>query len=279
LNLGDNMQDCEGYFFIALGERYIDECFNLSNTIRKQNDVRPIAILIHENDLEYAKSKNIFNQFIFFESSAECKIWNICKNYFEKYCLYPRLHLNDYTPFKHSITVDSDVLCQYSTDELWNFVKQRPYPVQMVGRKKDLDWQCGKLQQVIDVFGKHIPHVHGGFFYINKSSTEVKYFFDYVKEIVFKYDEYKCSRGYATPNGMVDEILFAIAHANFGIDPIEFDEYPVMTFNYTPDVKIPSTLQTENNQNINMKTPIPFVHMFDKLYGHNYKSLLNTILN
>jgi hypothetical protein len=273
------MYDCEGYFFIGLGERYIDECFNLSITLKKQNDNRPIAILINVKDLEYAKNKNIFNEFVFFEPNTNCKIWNICKNYFEKYCLYPRLHLNDYTPFKHSITVDSDVLCQYSTNQLWNFVKQKQYPVQMIGRKKDLNWHWGKIQQVIDAFGKHIPHVHGGFFYINKSLPEVKQFFDYVKELVFKYDEYKCIRGYATPDGMVDEILFAIAHAHFKIDPIEFDEYPIMTFNYTPDIKIPSSLQTENSQNINMDSPIPFIHMFDKLYGVNYNSLLNKILN
>ncbi len=32
----------EGYFFIAIGKKYIDECYNLSLTIRKHGDQRPV---------------------------------------------------------------------------------------------------------------------------------------------------------------------------------------------------------------------------------------------
>lgn len=269
----------EGYFLIALGERYIDECCNLAITLKKQKDERPIALLIHKKDLNYAQEKKIFDEFIFFEPNINCNLWKLCKNYFEKYCLYPRFHLNDYIPYKYSITVDSDVLCQYSPNQIWNFLKYKKNPIQMIGRKKDLNWQCGKLQQVIDAVGSHIPHVHGGFIYLKNNSSELKNFFDYLKNIAFKYDEYRCPRGYATPDGMVDEILFAIAHSHFNLQPIDFDEFPIMTFNYSSSITIPSTLQTENNQNINMQTPIPFIHMFDKINGKNYQSIFKKIIN
>lgn len=266
----------EGYFFIGLGRKYIDECYNLTKTLRKQNETRPVSLLIHENDLDYAKSKNIFDQFIFFKPNEQCDIWKICKNYFEKYCLYPRLHLNDYTPYDISITVDSDELCQYSPEEIWKTLSTKTFPVQMVGRKHDLNWHWGTISDVIKSYGKHIPHVHGGFFYLKKNDPRTKEFFNYTKSLVFKYEELNCKKWYE--NGLVDEILFAIAHANFDIFPIEFDEYPIITFNYGPDVEIPSCLQTENNQNIFMKSPIPFIHMFDKFYGQNYNILLQKIL-
>jgi hypothetical protein len=52
-----------------------------------------------------------------------------------------------------------------------------------------------------------------------------------------------------------------------------------MTFNYTPDMVIPSKLQTEGGQNIELNDYIPFVHMFDKMDGDNFKSLYSKIMN
>jgi len=269
--------ETEGYFFIGLGEKYIDECYNLSLTIRKQKDERPISLLVHEKDIEYAKNKNIFDKLVIFNPDQNCKIWKICNNYFEKYCLYPRLHLNDYTPYDITITVDSDELCQYSPENIWTYLKTKNFPVQMVGRKFDLGWHWGTISDVIKAYGKHVPHVHGGFFYIKKNNELTNKFFDYSKSLVFEYDKLNCKRWYA--DGLVDEILFAITHANFNLEPINFDEFPIITFNYYPGISIPSTYQTADNQNIFMDSPIPFVHMFDKLHGSNYNWLLKEILN
>jgi hypothetical protein len=268
----------EGYFFIGLGTRYIEECYNLALTIKKQKDYRPIAIMVNEADLDFAKSKNVFDIFInfkIFDDNIRC----LCHNYFEKNCLYPRLYLPEYTPFDETIIVDSDVLCQYSPNKIWNYVKNKNFPVQMVGYKDDPSWQSGNIHKVSEAFGKHVPCVHGGFFYINKKDDKTKDFFDYVKNLIFRYDEFKCPRGY--PNFMVDEILFAITHAHFEISPIEFDEFPIMTFNYDDKIEIPSTLQTygKNNTSTYLNSPIPFIHMFDKLHGQNYNYILNKILN
>jgi hypothetical protein len=269
--------ETEGYFFIGLGEKYIDECYNLSLTIRKQKDDRPISLLVHEKDIEYAKNKNIFDKLVIFNPDQNCEIWKICNNYFEKYCLYPRLHLNDYTPYDITITVDSDELCQHSPENIWTNLKTKNFPVQMVGRKFDLRWHWGTISDVIKAYGKHVPHVHGGFFYIKKNNELTNKFFDYAKSLVFQYDNLNCKRWYA--DGLVDEILFAITHAYFNLEPINFDEFPIITFNYYPGIEIPSTYQTADNQNIFMDSPIPFVHMFDKLHGNNYNWLLKEILN
>lgn len=268
----------EGYFFIGLGQKYINECFNLALTIKKQKDYRQIGILINEEDYEYTKSKNIFNHFVIFKSFDD-DIRPLCKNYFEKNCLYPRLYLPEYTPFNKSIILDSDILCQSNPESIWEYVKQKEYPVQMTGFIDDRNWQCGKINEVEKAFGKHIPCVHGGFFYINKKNYKTQEFFKFCRSLIFKYDEYKCPRGY--PNFMVDEILFAITHSEFNISPIEFTEYPIITFNYTKDITIPSNIQTctKNNNPISLKNYIPFIHMFDKLHGENYNYILQQILN
>jgi hypothetical protein len=95
--------------------------------------------------------------------------------------------------------------------------------------------------------------------------------------VFYRYDEYKCRRAFR--GGRVDEIIFAIAHSYFNMDPVPFDEVPAMTFNYTPDMVIPSKLQTEGGQNIDLYDYIPFVHMFDKMDGDNFKSLYSKIMN
>ena len=53
------MEINQGYFLIALGKRYIDECLLLAETIRKVGDNRPISLLVHPEDVEYAKNIEI----------------------------------------------------------------------------------------------------------------------------------------------------------------------------------------------------------------------------
>jgi hypothetical protein len=262
----------QGYLFIALGKRYIDECALLSNTIRKSGDEKPISLLVYEEDVEYAKTFNMFDQFVLFKPSGN--IWEESKTGFEKFCLYPRLYFPEYLVYDETIITDSDMICQYNPQHVWDYMSKQELSVRMLGRKNDPNWHWGRINQVSQAFSKHVPHTHGGFFYLRKNDFTNK-FFDYAKEVFFKYDDYQCLRAFR--GGRVDEIIFAICHAHFDITPIEFDEYPVMTFNYTPNIKVPSKLQTEGNQNIEMQNYIPFIHMFDKMEGSNYKSLYGKI--
>jgi hypothetical protein len=263
----------QGYLLLALGKRFIEECALLANTIRKQNDTRPISVVIHPEDHEYVLSKGIFDQLIHFK--PEGTLWNECQNNFEKYCLYPRLNFPEYLVYDETIIVDSDELCQFNSDHVWTYLSNRSCPVAMTGRSYDSNWHWGTISDVWHRYGKHVPHVHGGFFYLRKSSF-LDEFFEYSREVFWKYDEYGCKRWYQ--NGRVDEIIFAITHSKFNLSPVEFDEYPIITFNYTSDMQIPSKLQTENGQNVELRNYIPFVHMFDKMYGDNFKSLYNKIM-
>lgn len=266
----------QGYFYIALGKQYIDECVLLVNTIRKQNDNRPVSLLIHKEDEEYAISKNTFDQYVYFNPQGA--LWKECSTGFEKYCLYPRIYFDDYLIYDETIITDSDVLCQSSTDNLWNYLTNQPNPIIMLGRQNDPKWHWGQINRVIEKFNKHIPHVHGGFFYLRKDKNySLNKFFSVAKLFFYAYDDLGCIRGFR--GGRVDEIIFALTHSFMNMNPLDFDAKPVMSFNYTPNVKIPSKLQTEGNQNIEMEDYIPFVHMFDKAGGVNFNSLYNKIMN
>lgn len=263
----------QGYFLIALGQYYIDECELLLNTIRKQKDERPVSLLIHPQDEEYAKTKNKFDKFVHFTPNDS--LWNECHTGFEKYCLYPRINFDKYLPYNENIIVDSDVLCQYNTNNLWNHLSNQELAIRMTGRLDDPSWHWGTITEVSQAYGKHVPHVHGGFFYLRKDDFLTS-FFDYCREVFYKYDDYKCKRFFR--GGKVDEIIFAIAHSNFRMPPMEFDDVPAMTFNYGPEISVPSKLQTEGNQNIELRDYIPFVHMFDKMTGSNFKCLYDKIM-
>jgi hypothetical protein len=267
----------QGYFYIALGKQYIDECELLVNTIRKNEDNRPVSLLIHKEDEEYARSKNMFDRYVYFNPSGA--LWNECSTGFEKYCLYPRIHFDDYLVYDETIITDSDVLCQAPTKNLWNYLKNQPYPIRMLGRKSDPNWHWGQINRVIQKFNRHVPHVHGGFFYFRKTAGDYSLgkFFSIAKMFFYAYDDLDCIRGFR--GGRVDEIIFALTHSFLNIMPVEFDEKPVMTFNYTPDIMVPSKLQTEGGQNIELDDYIPFVHMFDKMGGVNFNSLYNKIMN
>ena len=268
----------EGYFLIALGKYYIDECTLLARTIRKTGDQRPIGLLINPEDREYAWNKNIFSwpEIVDFEPHGE--IWNDCSTGFEKFCLYPRIHLEQYIPttFDATIVVDSDVICQWNPAALWAHLNEYALPIRMLGRAIDLNWHWGHIQEVSAVYSKAnhkntlIPHVHGGFFYF-KHDGFTDDFFRAARSMFWKYDEYKCRRAFR--GGRVDEILFGLVHSHFNIVPIEFDRLAAMAFNYTPEISIPSKLQTEGGQNVELDEYIPFVHMFDKMNGRNYKAL------
>lgn len=263
----------EGYFFVAIGKRYIDECYNLSLTIRKHGDKRPISLLINEGDEEYALSKNIFDKLIYFNPND--KLFNDCETSFEKYCLYPRINFDKYLPYDKNIITDSDMLCIHNMDKVWQTFNENEQPVQMIGFKNDLTWHWGTLKDVIEAYGKHVPHTHGGIFYIKKSE-KLKDFFSYCREIFYKYEDYKCKKYFR--GGKVDEIIFAIAFSKFDYEPLEFTDYSIMTFNIPGTAKIPTKIQTANNIYKIMDDPIPLVHMFEKMEGENYKKLFERIM-
>lgn len=255
----------EGYTLLAIGKKYVKECEYFVNTLRKQGDFRPVSIVVNDkNDVEI---DNFFDKIIPFEIFDD-KLWNDCKTSFEKYCLYPRLFLNKYAQYKKNITIDSDMLCNSSTEKVWKFLNGNK--LSQLGLKNDETWHWGYINEVSEAYGKTVPHVHGGFFYFEKDDPFVEEYFDYVKEVFIKYDDYKCKSMY--DGGKTDEILFAIAHAKYDLLPIDFDEFPIMTFN---SEIIPSSMETKIGNKL-----ATFIHCFSykpgtEKFEEQYKKILN----
>jgi len=256
----------QGYMLIALGQKYIDEAEMFVKTLRQQNDNRPVSVLIKTEEKQYAEDKNIFNDLV--EFNPVTKFYKHCTVDFEKFGTYPKINLIRYSRYKENIFVDTDVLCQTSTEKLWDFLSNRKNPVASMGTKTDPNWHWGHINEVSEKFGRPVPHIHGGFLYFRNSASD---FFDSCDRLAYRYDELGCKRLFR--GGMCDEIIFALAHAENNYLPIEFDEFPIMTFNYSTDIELPSKLQTHNNKEL--EDYIPFIHMCDRT---NIKKIFKKIM-
>jgi len=266
----------EGYLLIGIGKKSIEECNNLISTIRLTGDLRPCCLLTSKVDVVHIGKYKHFNNIKIFEP-FEDDIWAKTKTNHDKYGSYPRYYANEFSPYKKTILLDSDVLCQYSLDKVWSYLNSLNKAVIMIGKKIDPKWHWGKINNIIKRYGKNIPHVHGGFFYFKKEKF-TKIFFKTVREFYNKYDELGCLR--AHKGNMCNEILFALAHAELNMNPLDFhNDPPIMCFNYPEEMIIPSSVWLGNEGLKIFDSPIPLVHMFDQLYGKRYKSLLRKIIN
>lgn len=264
----------EGYVLVAIGKEYINECYNLSLTLRRNKDYRPISIMINKEDQDYALSKNIFDKLLFFDK--ETKLFKDCKTTFEMYGVYPKITLDKYLPYDKNIYLDSDVLSIYDTQQVWDIFNNLNQSVQAIGFEKDPDWHFGKLEDVSKKYGKNVPHTHSGILYMKKN-LEMYNFFDYCRDVFYKHDEYGCLRQFR--GGIADEILFAISFSKFNYLPHDNLKVPIMTFNLPYNISLPTKVQTVKYPSINfMDNNISFVHMMDKQHGHSYKNVFNNIL-
>lgn len=270
----------QGYFLIGLGEKYIVENFYLVNTIRKQNDRRPVSILVKEEDYISAKRSNVFDDIITYEPDKNDPVFKDCNNPFEIFCVYVRINMNKYCIYDETINLDSDVLCQYSTDSLWNFLGKREECVANLGNKiADPNWHWGQVGSINKNLNRTLPSMHAGFNYIRKGEKSDK-FFELSRDIFLKYDSYGFKRFFR--GSRTEEAIFSLAYSMMNISPIGYTEYPIMTFNYKMNEILPSNKQVlldENDRVVLMEDYIPFIHMFEKMEGINYQELYKQIMS
>jgi hypothetical protein len=269
----------QGYLLLGVGKRYILENSFLAKTIRKQGDNRPISILINSEDEEYAKSFDCFTDTISYDVPKNDKVYNDCNNAFEVNCVYPRLNLNHYSNYDQTINLDSDVLCQYSTENLWKYLTDGKFSVANLGNKvADPNWHWGHSRTISQIVGKNIPSMHCGFNYFKRDSISDS-FYESTKSIFLKYDNYGCKRFFR--GSRTEEAVYSLTYTELDISPIGYTEFPIMTFNYTKNEILPKNEQVlldENNRRIALEGNIPFIHMFEKMEGENFQALYKQIM-
>jgi len=278
-----------GYFQLGLGKRYIDESCDFIWSLRAFKDNYPVSILVKKEDYNYALSKKVFDKVIIF--SENDPLFTLCKNDFERYCLYPRLKLLDYTPYRECVVIDTDAFCVHDTDKAWDTFRDKGQPFNCTGNYYDPSYHWSQLNVINEKLGMNITCAHGGIFYINLNfgREKLETFFLHLMYAFVNYDKLGFSRNFENrefdkskeKGAMTDEILFGYALSKMNFTLLDFGLHSIMTFEIdgylVDEMKLPVFRQTYKEYTlywekykkdipIIMKDPIPFVHVFG--YGH-----------
>jgi hypothetical protein len=268
------MKKSESYLFLCFGKSYILDCQDTIETLRSCGDLRPVAIVILPEDLLFAKTFNIFNKIHIFDIKNH-ELFNTCKTNFERFCLLPRLELYKYLTTDYTMVLDTDILCSHSTDEAWNFLINKNQDLIMLGSKNNPSWHWGYWGEICSKIDIKPQETHGGLFFIRKTNN-LKRIFDDARECFVNYDNFGMLRFYQ--NGAVDEPCFSYAFSKNKFQPVEFSEFPIMTFNLNSEDSIPTKKMTEVRQARFMEEYIPFIHMFEKNHGENFLAIKEKII-
>ena len=75
----------EGYFVMGFGQKYIDECEKMVETLKVFDSNRPVALMTHKVDEKYVNTKKIFDDIIYVDDEDDLskarKLWdNLIEN-------------------------------------------------------------------------------------------------------------------------------------------------------------------------------------------------------
>jgi hypothetical protein len=266
----------ESYLLLCFGKKYIDDAKDLIETLRHFQDYRDINIVVHPQDRGYAIDQKIFNNVISFDISSD-PLFHLCNTNFEKFCLLPRLRIPNFLLTKYTIILDTDILCSYFTNNVWKYLINKNQTLIMLGSTNNTNWHWGEWNNICNSLGIQPYETHGGLFFIDNSNSENLYqIWNYVEYAFLNYDNLGFSKKYQ--NGAVDEPCFSYAFSKTNLVPINFSEYPIMTFNLNALITdMPTKNMTETEQACEMNDYIPFVHMFEKNQSSNFKLLKHKI--
>ena len=249
----------EGYFVMGFGKKYIDECEKIVQTLRVFDSSRPVALMTHRKDEKYVETKSIFNDIIYVDEE-DIKDDNIHNSF----CVKPRIHMPKYMPYDKIISLDSDMTCIHNPQHAWDFFNNTKKPFMCSGYDYEKCWHWGYVDNVISKVGKKIPSIHGGVLYFNKTHKDINLFYDYSKDALNNYDNYNCLRVFR--GGMTDEIIFSIAMAKLDILPLNYEKYPIVSFNLPISIELPAFIQSregeDTKKHIITKYPTIFNHLF-----------------
>jgi len=268
----------EGYLLLGLGCQYIGDAIDLILTLRKNKDTRPVDILTGSaKEARYAESLRVFNRVMHIDVESD-PLFGMCKTNFEKKCLLPRLRLEKYLNHEYTMLLDVDMLCAFPTDAAWDFLKKNNQPVSLLGAKENAKWHWGYWGEICGRLGTSPMETHGGLIFFNKNYSEkLSRIFGEAEYCFVNYSELGMKRFYE--GGAVDEPCFSYSFSKNGLVPINFSDFPIMTFNHKGTSPLPTKAQTAALQEGTMSGFIPFIHMFEKNRGANFLTLKNRILS
>ena len=251
----------EGYVLIGIGEKYLKMVELFADTLRHHGDNRDIYVISDTTD------EPLFGE---------------CKTEFEKYGTLPKITLNKNLPFDHNIFLDADMLCIGNTEHVWDTVKSRDSFISQLGVPDDFKHYGGRLATTAKDLGWQSipPRVQGGFIYLRKEGLNEE-FFDWMQNDGFvNYGDY-CEPGTFRGASRTDQVLYSLAHAKYGLSPIDMRENAFMTFLDSCDTgSVPTNVVWFKSKPYPQDNKVAFCHcmakpghpLYDRLYNESLAS-------
>lgn len=264
-----------GYLLLGFGKSFIDDAADLVESLRANRDLRCVDIVVRPEDVLYARRLGIFSHVHHYEVTAD-DLHPLCGTSFEKNCLLPRLRMQRFLRFDHTIVLDTDILNASPAEALWRRLEQTGQPIVMLGSRDNPSWHWGEWEGIALKLGIPCVETHGGLFYLNNSDPKaLEAVFSLATQAFIEYDKMGMIRQYQ--EGAVDEPCFAYAFGKLGLWPLEFGEFPAMTFNIQATEPLPTYKMTEECQKRVFDSPIPFIHFFGKNHCPEFIRAKNVI--
>jgi hypothetical protein len=207
-----------GVVVMAYGaRRFLRQAWHFVLSLRCHSPEIPVALVTDRTDDRLASVADLV---IPFDGAAprDCR---------------PKLDLDTYSPFAHTLYLDADSLVVRDVRPLFDRFRDHEFVV--LGRQASDGYWYGDVAGMCDLAGSDsLPKVNGGILYFARSARTTAIFAT-ARELASQYEEL----GYDTFNGGVaDEPLLAIALARHGIEAQPLEDSSVTPLGITSPLKI-----------------------------------------
>lgn len=248
---------------MGFGKKYIDECIMCAEMISAYDKRRPKALLTSSTDYNYAIKNKIFDDVVVIDFDEEKYLKNETNSH-NLYCVIPRVLMPKYMPYDKVLAIDSDIACISDPERLWKYLNDRDQCFDCCGLNYEDNWHWGKVGAIVENLGKKIPSIHGGVLFFNKTKETFNQYYSDCIDVLKNYTNYRCLNNFR--GGMTDEVIFSIAMAKQDLLPMDYVDYPVVSFNLPPSIEMPYYYHTRDGFRRETykqcKEPIIFNHIF-----------------
>jgi len=130
--------------------------------------------------------------------------------------LRQKLYLDVYTPFRHTLFIDSDCLVIKDVSHIWKLFAG--HSVGVVGSAVTEGYWFGNIAEMLKTIGaKELPKFNGGIYYIEKGEKSQQVC-EVARDVLANYEAYGCKPLKGGPN---DEVAYALAMGKVGVPAVQ----------------------------------------------------------
>lgn len=261
--------DNESYVVIAYGHKYVEQANNLIKSIKKFDQIRKCILISN------IKKNELFDEIIDIENEFVHEA-----NNHNKYCVLARLFAPKYIKScERFIMIDTDIVCLNDPEFMWKSLASTNNCFNCVGGRDHKVWHWNNITNINDKLGMTLNPMHGGVIYFDRSHPN---FDKYMENLIFgleNYDKLGFKRLFRN-NAMTDEIIFSYANSKLGITPLDFVDYPIVSFCLRSDIDVSTKIVSWGTTQTTFNTEHPTVlNHFTGLNDNNFIRLYSKWLD